>query len=238
MQRAATVALDDGEDFVALQVERARTGRDIVVRRPRRHRPRPLRRAGRRLLSVLLRRRRARHAQARPPPRRRGQCRRRAGRRVRRGRQRLHAPLLRPRRRAGARGHRAAGGVGGEAMTAFVALLRAVNVGGTGIIRMAASRRSARSSASATSQTLLQSGNVVFTAKGTRQGRGRRNSPTRSRRATASARRSSSAPPMKSPTSIEAQPVPGRGESEPEPSAGRVPRRPARPRAPASASPR
>ena len=31
MQRAATVALDDGEDFVALQVDRARTGRDIVV---------------------------------------------------------------------------------------------------------------------------------------------------------------------------------------------------------------
>lgn len=31
MQRAATVALDEGEDFIALQVERARTGRDIVV---------------------------------------------------------------------------------------------------------------------------------------------------------------------------------------------------------------
>ena len=31
MQRAATVALDEGEDFVKLQVERARTGRDIVV---------------------------------------------------------------------------------------------------------------------------------------------------------------------------------------------------------------
>jgi len=31
MQRAATVAVDDGEDFVALQIERARTGRDIVV---------------------------------------------------------------------------------------------------------------------------------------------------------------------------------------------------------------
>ena len=30
MQRAATVALDDGEDFIALQVERARRGRDIV----------------------------------------------------------------------------------------------------------------------------------------------------------------------------------------------------------------
>ncbi len=30
MQRAATVALDDGEDFVRLQVDRARQGRDIV----------------------------------------------------------------------------------------------------------------------------------------------------------------------------------------------------------------
>ena len=30
MQRAATVALDDGDDFIALQVERARQGRDIV----------------------------------------------------------------------------------------------------------------------------------------------------------------------------------------------------------------
>jgi aspartate/methionine/tyrosine aminotransferase len=31
MQRAATVALDEGEKFVALQIERARTGRRIVV---------------------------------------------------------------------------------------------------------------------------------------------------------------------------------------------------------------
>ncbi len=30
MQRAATVALDEGDDFLAMQVERARTGRDIV----------------------------------------------------------------------------------------------------------------------------------------------------------------------------------------------------------------
>jgi aspartate/methionine/tyrosine aminotransferase len=32
MQRAATVALDEGEDFIALQVDRARVGRDIVVK--------------------------------------------------------------------------------------------------------------------------------------------------------------------------------------------------------------
>ncbi len=32
MQRAATVALDDGDDFLRLQVERARVGRDIVCR--------------------------------------------------------------------------------------------------------------------------------------------------------------------------------------------------------------
>jgi aspartate/methionine/tyrosine aminotransferase len=31
VQRAATVALEHGEDFVALQIDRARTGRDIVV---------------------------------------------------------------------------------------------------------------------------------------------------------------------------------------------------------------
>jgi aspartate/methionine/tyrosine aminotransferase len=31
MQRAATVALDEGDDFIALQVARARAGRDIVV---------------------------------------------------------------------------------------------------------------------------------------------------------------------------------------------------------------
>jgi len=32
MQRAATVALDEGEDFIALQVDRAHAGRDIVVK--------------------------------------------------------------------------------------------------------------------------------------------------------------------------------------------------------------
>jgi aspartate/methionine/tyrosine aminotransferase len=32
MQRAATVALDDGEDFVRMQVERAHVGRDIAVK--------------------------------------------------------------------------------------------------------------------------------------------------------------------------------------------------------------
>jgi aspartate/methionine/tyrosine aminotransferase len=32
MQRAATVALDEGEDFIALQVDRARAGREIVVK--------------------------------------------------------------------------------------------------------------------------------------------------------------------------------------------------------------
>ena len=31
LQRGAVVALDEGEDFVRLQVERARTGRDIVA---------------------------------------------------------------------------------------------------------------------------------------------------------------------------------------------------------------
>ena len=30
MQRAATVALDEGDDFIAMQVERAREGRDIL----------------------------------------------------------------------------------------------------------------------------------------------------------------------------------------------------------------
>lgn len=52
-------------------------------------------------------------------------------------------------------------------MTAFAALLRAVNVGGTGIIRMADLRALCEKIGFGSVQTLLQSGNVVFTAKGT-----------------------------------------------------------------------
>lgn len=51
-------------------------------------------------------------------------------------------------------------------MTAFVALLRAVNVGGTGIIKMADLRAICEGIGFRNVKTLLQSGNVVFDAKG------------------------------------------------------------------------
>lgn len=51
-------------------------------------------------------------------------------------------------------------------MTVFVALLRAVNVGGTGILRMAELKAICEELGFGDVQTLLQSGNVVFTAKG------------------------------------------------------------------------
>lgn len=51
-------------------------------------------------------------------------------------------------------------------MTAFVALLRAVNVGGTGLIRMADLKEICARLGFGAVTTLLQSGNVVFTAKG------------------------------------------------------------------------
>lgn len=56
--------------------------------------------------------------------------------------------------------------MGGETLTAFVALLRAVNVGGTGVIRMAALKDVCEALGFGDVRTLLQSGNVVFTAKG------------------------------------------------------------------------
>ena len=52
-------------------------------------------------------------------------------------------------------------------MTAFVALLRAVNVAGTGIIRMADLKGICEDIGFRNVKTLLQSGNVVFEAKGT-----------------------------------------------------------------------
>jgi uncharacterized protein (DUF1697 family) len=51
-------------------------------------------------------------------------------------------------------------------VTAFVALLRAVNVGGTGIIKMADLKAICEGLGFGNVKTLLQSGNVVFTAKG------------------------------------------------------------------------
>jgi len=56
--------------------------------------------------------------------------------------------------------------MGGEALTAYAALLRAVNVGGTGIIKMAALKVLCEAAGFAKVATLLQSGNVVFTAGG------------------------------------------------------------------------
>jgi len=52
-------------------------------------------------------------------------------------------------------------------MTAYAALLRAVNVGGTGLIRMADLKALCEKAGFGNVVTLLQSGNVVFTAKGT-----------------------------------------------------------------------
>jgi uncharacterized protein (DUF1697 family) len=57
--------------------------------------------------------------------------------------------------------------LGNAAMTVFAALLRAVNVGGTGIIKMAELKALCEEIGFGDVQTLLQSGNVVFTAKGT-----------------------------------------------------------------------
>jgi len=51
-------------------------------------------------------------------------------------------------------------------MTAYAALLRAVNVGGTGLIRMADLKALCEKAGFGNVVTLLQSGNVVFTARG------------------------------------------------------------------------
>jgi uncharacterized protein (DUF1697 family) len=51
-------------------------------------------------------------------------------------------------------------------VTAYAALLRAINVGGTGIIRMADLKALCEKAGFRDVVTLLQSGNVVFTAKG------------------------------------------------------------------------
>ena len=51
-------------------------------------------------------------------------------------------------------------------MTAFAALLRAVNVGGTSIIKMAELKALCEGIGFGDVRTLLQSGNIVFTARG------------------------------------------------------------------------
>ena len=56
--------------------------------------------------------------------------------------------------------------MGEGAVTAYAALLRAVNVGGTGVIRMADLKALCETIGFRDATTLLQSGNVVFTAKG------------------------------------------------------------------------
>ena len=56
--------------------------------------------------------------------------------------------------------------MGVRAVTGYVALLRAVNVGGTAIIKMAALKALCEEIGFGDVATLLQSGNVVFTAKG------------------------------------------------------------------------
>jgi uncharacterized protein (DUF1697 family) len=56
--------------------------------------------------------------------------------------------------------------VGDKPVTAFVALLRAVNVGGTGLIKMADLKAICEGLGFRKVRTLLQSGNVAFLAKG------------------------------------------------------------------------
>ena len=65
MQRAATVALDEGDAFLAHAGRPGAEGQGHRLRRPRCERAGALLRAGRRLLSVLRRRRRRRHPRAR-----------------------------------------------------------------------------------------------------------------------------------------------------------------------------
>jgi uncharacterized protein (DUF1697 family) len=57
--------------------------------------------------------------------------------------------------------------LGNAAMTVFAALLRAVNVAGSGILKMADLKAVCEKIGFTDVQTLLQSGNVVFTAAGT-----------------------------------------------------------------------
>ena len=99
-QRAATAALEHGETFLALQIERCRRSRDILCGGIRRNRARPVLRAGGGVLSVFLDRRLFRFPCARATAHRRGRRRRGAGRGLRSRRRRPFAHLLRPRSHA------------------------------------------------------------------------------------------------------------------------------------------
>ena len=55
--------------------------------------------------------------------------------------------------------------MGRAAVTVYAALLRAINVGGTGIIRMADLKALCAEIGFGDAQTLLQSGNIVFTSR-------------------------------------------------------------------------
>ena len=117
MQRGAIAALDEGDDFLASQIERAQAGARHRLPDSRRYRPRALQRAAGRILSVLLGRRRHRFRESRLRHRRQGQCRPGAGQCLRRGRRRFSPAVLPPPPRRGRGGRQQAGGVDQEALS-------------------------------------------------------------------------------------------------------------------------
>ena len=98
-QRAATAALEQGETFLAWQIERCRRSRDILCDGLATDRTRPLLQAGGGVLSLLLDRRLFRFPCAGAAAHRRSRRWRRARRRLRPRRRGPSACLLRPRSR-------------------------------------------------------------------------------------------------------------------------------------------
>ena len=116
LQRGAIAALDDGDAFLASQIERAQAGARPRLPDPRRYGPGALQRAAGRILPVLLGRRRHGYREGRFRHRRQGQCRPGAGQCVRRGRRRLSAALLPPPPRPCRGSRQPAGGVDQEGL--------------------------------------------------------------------------------------------------------------------------
>ena len=99
LSAAATAAIEQGETFLAWQIERFRRSRDILCEGLARDRTRALLRAGGGVLSLLRDRRLSRFARSRAPPHRRSGRGRGAGRRLRPRRRGPPAHLLRARSR-------------------------------------------------------------------------------------------------------------------------------------------
>ena len=103
-------------------------------------------------------------------------------------------------------------------MTTFVSFLRGINVGGNKTIPMARLKALYESLGFAAVRTLLNSGNVVFVSEDKDRRKLTKRSRARSRRNSASARQSSSAPPP-SCKDRRAEPVPRHGEERSKPPA-------------------